>query len=89
MKLEIKPYNALCSLELFKINDLDADYYDFGDKYDNDEENAEDYCCGDMRFFPKPATQKILDKYKINITEYNKICKKLDCLSFGCCGWCS
>ena len=89
MKLEIKCYGALCSLEIFKINDIDAYEGDFGDKEDIDRDNAEDYCCGNMQFIPKPATQKILDKYKINVDEYNKVCEKLDVLSFGSCGWCS
>ena len=89
MKLEIEVYSCLCELRVFNINDIKAKYEDFRDKYDTDQENADDYCCGNMRFIPKNATQEILDKYKISIDEYNEICEKLDCLSFGECGWCS
>jgi hypothetical protein len=89
MQLEMEAFSAICSLKVFVINGVDADEKDFGDKYDADPDNADGYCCGDMRFFPKPATQDVLDKYSINVIEYNEICEKLDCLSFGSCGWCS
>lgn len=89
MELTIKPYGALCALQVFDINGISASYYDFGDNYDHDKESAEDYGCGDMQFDAKPPTQSILDKYNINIDEYNEICIKLkDALSFGSCGWC-
>lgn len=90
MKLELEIYGALCETKQFRINDVDADHTDFGDKYDQDSQNAEPYCCADMRFTPRPATQTILDKYKIGVDEYNEICNELKGkLSFGCCGWCS
>jgi len=89
MELTIKEYGALCELEIFTINGVDAEYDDFGEKYDNDTENAEDYGCGNMRFFPKPATGDILSKYRISIDEYNAITEELTTkLSFGSCGWC-
>ena len=89
MKYEILDYGALCELATFTINSKNADYDDFGDKYDNDTENAEDYGCGDMRFFPKPAAEEILTKYNISLDEYNILTKELeDKLSFGSCGWC-
>jgi len=89
MKLELEIYGCLCSTAKFIINDINADSDDFGEKYDHDEENAEDYACGDMKFDSKPATQKTLDKYKITVDEYREVCEKLeDGLSFGCCGWC-
>jgi hypothetical protein len=89
MKLVLNFYGALCETKNFKINDIDADYEDFGDKYDHDSENAESYCCADMEFDSKPATQEILDKYHITVDEYNEICDKLEeGLSFGRCGWC-
>ena len=89
MKYRIKPFGALCELEVFVINDKQAEYKDFGDKYDLDRENAEDYGCGNMTFTPKPATSTTLNKYQIDIGEYNIITKELaDKLSFGCCGWC-
>lgn len=89
MELIVIPYSALCELQEFSINGIKADYNDFGSKGDRGWRDAEDYCCGDMQFTPQLPTQKVLDKYKINVDEYNMVCEKLDCLSFGCCGWCS
>lgn len=88
MKLELKCYEYLCALELFKINDIEAYYEDFGIKEDISPETAEEYSCGNMQFMRKNATKEVLDKYHITIEEYEEICDKLDCLSFGCCGWC-
>lgn len=90
MNIKIETYNCLCETKVFQVNGIDADWSDFGDKYDREPENAEDYCCADMRFTAKPATQEILNKYKINDNEYSKVCDVLaDKLSWGCCGWCS
>jgi len=89
MKLELDFYGCLCATSTFKINDINAHYEDFGDKYDYDMENAEEYGCGDMRFEEKRPTKEILEKYNITIEEYYKICDKLkEGLSFGNCGWC-
>lgn len=89
MKLELEVYECLCSLSNFRINDIEADYNDFGEKYDHNPEDAEDYACGNMQFDSKNPTQEILDKYKISVDEYNEICSQLeDKLSFGSCGWC-
>ena len=72
------------------MNGVTADYNDFGEKDDMASDEAEDYCCGDMRFERREATADILEKYKITEVEYSEICEKLeDGLSFGCCGWCS
>ena len=88
MKLKLQCYGCLCELKVFEINDIKANYMDFGTKEDTDTYNAPDYGCGNMQFTPKPVTQKVLDKYQITVDDYNKICEELDCLSFGCCGWC-
>ena len=89
MDLKLDVYDALCSCAEFKINGIHADYEDFGDKYDDDRENAQEYGCGNMHFHPKRSTPEILDKYKITVDEYNQIADELeDKLSFGCCGWC-
>lgn len=89
MKLEVNAYTAYCALEVFKINGESAYEDDFGEQKDLGGVDVEDYCCGNMQFIPKPATQEVLDKYGINVDEYNEVCKKLDCLSFGSCHWCS
>ena len=89
MKLEIEVYSALCSLSIFKINDIEAEEEDFVYKYDHSPETSEDYSCGDMRADIKIPTDDILEKYKINLTEYNEIAFKVaEKVSFGCCGWC-
>lgn len=89
MELELKVFSYLCELDNFIINGVEADYYDFGEKYDHNPEEAEDYGCGNMKFISKPSTSKILEKYKITVEEYNEICNELkDKLSFGYCGWC-
>ena len=89
MKLEIEVYGSLCELSTFNVNGIDADYQDFGEKYDHGSDYAEDYACGNMQFDPKSASQTILDKYKITVDDYNEICSKLeDKLGFGSCGWC-
>ena len=90
MNFELKFCGALCVTSEFIINGVCAKYSDFGEKYDRDPENADDYCCGDMQFTRIAATKKVLDKYAITEEEYSKICDKLESrLSFGACGWCS
>ena len=89
MELELEIYGSLAATRVFTINGVDAYYEDFGEKYDRDPENAEDYACGDMRFTGNPSTPEILDKYKITEEEYQEVVSKLeDGLSFGCCGLC-
>lgn len=90
MKLVLVIHNWYCATRFFEINGINASSDDFGYKKDLDEENAEDYCCANMRFIPKPSTQEILDKYGITEMEYKKIANELEQkLSFGCCGLCS
>lgn len=88
MTVKIEVYDSYCGLSLFEINDIEANYNDFGDKVDKEADCAEDYCCGNMMFEPKPVSKEVLEKYNITPEEYNQICEKLDCLSFGCCGLC-
>lgn len=88
MKLEIEEYGCLCELKVFKINDKCADYEDFGTKEDKKRSIAEPYGCGDMQFEARPPRVSILKKYGITKDEYEEICGRLDCLSFGHCGWC-
>ena len=89
MDLKLKIYGCLCSTEVFTINGIDADYDDFGEKYDHDTENAEDWGCGNMQFDGKDSTPEILAKYSINQSEYDEVVSELsEKLSFGSCGWC-
>lgn len=88
MNSQMEVYDCLCSLSRFTINGKDADYNDFGEKYDRDSENAEE--CGNMQFTRIEPTTEILEKYGITKDEYGKICDELEVkLSFGCCGECS
>lgn len=89
MDLKLKIYGCLCETSIFTINGVDADYDDFGDKYDHDTENAEDYGCGDMQFDGKQSEPEILAKYSITQSEYDEVVSELsEKLSFGGCGWC-
>ena len=89
MELELEIYGSLCATSIFTINGVDAYYEDFGEKYDRDSKNAEDYSCGNMRFTGNPSTPEILDKYKITEEEYQEVVSKLEeGLSFGCCNCC-
>jgi hypothetical protein len=90
MTHSISIYKALCATSEFVINGIDANSDDFGWQGDVNPENAEDYCCANMRFIPRQETKEILRKYSIDKEEYDEICEKLeDGLSFGSCGWCS
>lgn len=90
MNIQLEVYSALCETAIFTINDIKADYYDFGNKYDADRENAPDYCCGNMVFEGKEPIEEVLNKYDITEEEYSEIVFKLhESLSFGSCGWCS
>ena len=89
MELELEFGHALCYCSVFRINGIKANYDDFGEKYDNAPDDAEEYGCGDMRFFPQDAREEILSKYSISKEDYDIICLKLEeGLSFGGCGWC-
>lgn len=87
MKLELKFY--LCTTEIFAINDIEADYRDFGEKYDHAPWLADEFGCGDMRFDSNLSTQNVLNKYGITASEYDIICDKLSVgFNIGCCGMC-
>lgn len=82
-------FGALCETAEFKVNGIEASWGDFGSKYDQDPENAEDYGCGDMVFEPCEPKPEVLVKYKIDELEYWSIANALrEGLSFGTCGWC-
>ena len=89
MKLELEIYSSLCAASKFIINGICAESSDFGYQGDQDDDSPE-YHCGDMQFEGKRATQDVLDKYGISISEYNFIVGQLEAgLSFGSCGSCS
>jgi hypothetical protein len=89
MDLKLEFGTSLCYTPTFVVNGIDADCEDFGEKYDRDTENAEDYGCGDMQFTGIEATPETLNKYSITKEEYSEIVNKLeDGLSFGRCGCC-
>lgn len=89
MKLKIEPMKYYCSLNTFVINGIEGDYEDFGTKYDHSPETAKPYGCGNMKFDSKPATQEVLDKYKITLDDYSVVCDELsDALNFGNCNAC-
>ena len=90
MELKCESYGCLCALSVFEINGIEADYNDFGTKEDRHPEEAEPYCCADMKFIAIPPTKKVLVKYNITEREYHYICEVLDkALSFGSCGSCA
>lgn len=88
MKLELEIYGCLCSTKIFRINGIEADTDDFGEKYDDDPSDAPEYGCGNMQFHPYSPNKQVMKKYHINEQEWYEICDKLDGLSFGYCGWC-
>lgn len=90
MELKCEAMHALCAMEIFVINGVEADYEDFGEKYDDAPNRAKDYRCGNMVFKEKRHTKGVLDKYKISIDEYYEVCDWLkEELSLGACCWCS
>ena len=83
-----RPY-CTC-LEVFRINDIEADIEDFGECYDDDKYSAPDYGCGNMRFhrYDEPSLE-VLNKYNINTIEWETICDQLDNkLYWGRCALC-
>ena len=83
-----RPY-CTC-LKVFRINSIEADIEDFGKCYDDDVYSAPDFGCGNMRFhrYDEPPSG-VLDKYNINIIEWETICDQLDNkLYMGRCALC-
>lgn len=89
MDLKLEIAGCLCWATSFSINGIDANPDDFGEKYDHDPDEAEDYGCGDMQFTRNQSTPEVLAKYGITEEEYAQVAYELeDGLSFGRCGWC-
>jgi len=91
MDFKIKSMGALCSLEIdCHINGIDVDQDDFVNQYDNAEDDAEEYGCGDMTCDIEDPTDEVLNKYKITAEEHKVLAEKISAeLSFGSCGWCT
>jgi hypothetical protein len=89
MKLELDVYSTICETRIFKINGIKATFKDFGEKYDTQPDQVKLNICGNMAFKPMEPTQRVLDKYGINVSEYKYVCEKLRaCVSFGTCRLC-
>lgn len=70
---------AYCDwLRLFRVNNIDADIEDFGKCYDDRKEDAPRYGCGNMcsHSYEEPPLG-ILNKYNINMDEWEIICDRL------------
>ena len=84
----LHPY---CSdFRVFTINGIEADVDDFGESKDWAPENAPEYGCGYRAFRAFEYTsEKILDKYHINVREWEQICDMLEAkLDIGRCAEC-
>ena len=85
--IKVSKWNCYCPV--FTIKGQKADESDFGEGEDLDEFNKPPYGCGNKHFTPRLPSQRILDKYNINVDEYAQIAKALeDGLSFGRCRLC-
>lgn len=90
MAYKMEVFSALCAMRVFDVNGIAANPDDFGEQWDRDAANADDYACADMRFerFAEPP-EGVLEKYGIALSEFEEIGDELsDLLSFGSCGWC-
>jgi len=93
---DIEGADALpCTLDLdstgsiYQINGIQIELDDFGSGHDVGSGCGE-YCCSNYEFKCNRATQKILDKYKISLDEYNELAEHLENeLSVGECHWCA
>jgi len=89
VNLTLKIISFRCVTETFRINGIDADDTDFGDKFDRCPQLAEPYGCGFMAFTRASSTTEVLERYSITDEEYGVICAQLEMgLTFGRCSWC-
>lgn len=88
-KIELDVCIYACWPGNFRVNGIDARAEDFVDSYDHDEENAPDYGCGDRRCDIKDARPEVLEKYGIDVGEYEIVAKVLcAAMDFGECSMC-
>lgn len=93
MDIKLERCSSYCSFDMFLINEIEADLYDFGDKrlFPITSENPYgDRGCGGVRFIRKAFTVEILAEYKITEKEYEEVCDILeDELYSGECKCCN
>lgn len=88
--IHLKVYNAYCATQEFVVNGIPADSSDFGESFDEDWKNAEEYGCGNHVWRGRPATSEVLAKYNITPAQYAEVVNRLEeGLSFGQCGLCA
>jgi hypothetical protein len=95
MNIIIKPYTSLpCRLDVFTIDDIDADMDWFVNSYDHRADIAEPYCCEDRRADNLNIVEvrtNIKNTPFENLTDEDIIIiqrKLCDELAIGSCGWC-
>lgn len=89
MKIELVVSKWDCSPDVFTVNGLCADLWDFGETYDASPEEAPAFGCGDRSFRSIDSTEAVLAKYQITELEYEEICDRLtDALHIGYCALC-
>jgi hypothetical protein len=93
MDIKIERSSSYCGFDIFIINGVDANLYDFGEKRllpMTSENPYGDRGCGGVRFIRKDSTEKILSEYSITKQEYEEVCDILeDELYQGECKMCN
>lgn len=80
----------LCGAFDFRINDVEADYYDFVEMEDEDPGSAPEYGCGNMTARGILAQEHVLKRYNISLNDYNEIVRLLETeLHVGQCSMCA
>ena len=71
----------------FRINGIDGDMLDFGDKESGGRYG--DYGCRNMHFVPCKPTEEVLMRFGISKEDYAIVTDMLiEQLAFGCCSMC-
>lgn len=76
MDITIEKYRCLpCTLSRFKINNIDANISDFGER-ESEGSPLNNGCRVKFKF--KLPTDEVLNKYKIDLNDYSTICNILE-----------
>lgn len=87
MEYLITPSKPPCGLDKFEINSVSADYDDFG-RIERESDN--NYGCINVHFVGSRPTNDVLQKYSIDLSEYDFIVDLLiDTIQVDRCGWCN